>query len=171
MFKNPIFFNGRISKKEYAISYLISSIMLLIIAILVKVFTHEGKLNDLYFYIFSFPVGWFLIAQGVKRCHDTGRSGAFLWIPFFAFILIFLEKDNVYNIYGPDPESAGLLTQESFEEHVKDGYCIIYEDEIFGPYDIETMKKMKSVGTITAETMVSFGVNGEWNKLKEFNEI
>ena len=29
------------------------------------------------------PIMWFLLAQGAKRCHDTGRSGWWQLIPMF----------------------------------------------------------------------------------------
>ncbi|MGB7529116.1 DUF805 domain-containing protein [Sphingobacterium cellulitidis] len=43
---------------------------------------------------------WISLSQGTKRCHDVGRSGWFLLIPFYIFYLIFAEGQRFDNKYG-----------------------------------------------------------------------
>jgi uncharacterized membrane protein YhaH (DUF805 family) len=44
-----------------------------------------------------------LIAAGVRRMHDVGKSGWFLLIPFYNLYLLAIEGDHGPNEYGPDP--------------------------------------------------------------------
>jgi uncharacterized membrane protein YhaH (DUF805 family) len=45
------------------------------------------------------------LAVGVRRMHDVGKSGLFLLIPFYNFILSVTEGDIGDNRYGPDPKT------------------------------------------------------------------
>ena len=50
------------------------------------------------------------IAAGVRRMHDTGKSGWYLLIPIYNLILACTRGDEGANEYGPDPiaeEEAG----------------------------------------------------------------
>ena len=53
------------------------------------------------------------LAVGVRRCHDTGRSGWWLLIvlvpcigPLWLLILLALPSDVYDNQYGPNPNGA-----------------------------------------------------------------
>jgi uncharacterized membrane protein YhaH (DUF805 family) len=47
------------------------------------------------------------IACGIRRMHDTGKSGWFLLIPFYNLILACTEGDSGPNEYGTDPKGGG----------------------------------------------------------------
>lgn len=103
MFKNPFSFKGRIRRQEYIITVLI----LFIIRIIINLNDHAGNINDnsiffwMLFYVFF---SWFGIAQGVKRCHDIGKSGLWILVPFYSLWLLFAEGNVGFNEYGEDPK-------------------------------------------------------------------
>lgn len=43
---------------------------------------------------------WFLYAQCAKRCHDLGKSGAWMFVPFWNVLLFFAEGEKQNNQYG-----------------------------------------------------------------------
>ncbi|MES2826715.1 MAG: DUF805 domain-containing protein [Bacteroidota bacterium] len=55
------------------------------------------------------PVIWFLIAQGTKRCHDRSVNGAWQFIPFYGWVLLFGESDPGDNEYGPNPKGIAYV--------------------------------------------------------------
>ena len=47
---------------------------------------------------------WYIwIAQAVKRSHDIGHSGWWIWIPFYIVWLLFARGDEGENEYGEAP--------------------------------------------------------------------
>jgi len=55
-------------------------------------------------YIYTLAVFIPSIAVGVRRMHDVGKSGWFLLIPIYNFILAVSEGEKGDNKYGPDPK-------------------------------------------------------------------
>jgi uncharacterized membrane protein YhaH (DUF805 family) len=47
------------------------------------------------------------IAVAVRRVHDQDKSGWFILIPIYGFILMFIEGTRGPNRFGPDPKGAG----------------------------------------------------------------
>lgn len=90
MFKHPFSYRGKIGRKEYALSILFMFIITYPIPIILANYPEYGY----YPLIAFFPVLLFLLAQSVKRSHDTGRSGWYVLIPFFIFVLLF-EKGHL----------------------------------------------------------------------------
>jgi uncharacterized membrane protein YhaH (DUF805 family) len=46
------------------------------------------------------------IAVAVRRAHDQDKSGWFILIPIYGFIMMFLEGTRGPNRFGPDPKGA-----------------------------------------------------------------
>jgi len=46
------------------------------------------------------------IAVGVRRMHDTGRSGWWIIFPFVNLVLLCLDSQPGANEYGPNPKTA-----------------------------------------------------------------
>ncbi|ULT28415.1 DUF805 domain-containing protein [Sphingobacterium sp. E70] len=101
-------FNGRARRKEYWMFFLANVIIGVVFGIL-------GQIASLFSYI-SYLVSLALLipgiaAVGVRRLHDTNKSGWFLLlglIPLVNLYLIYLmviEGDKGPNQYGPDPKA------------------------------------------------------------------
>ena len=95
MFKKPFSFKGRIGRTEYAISYIVFTTFYFTVGTIVES-NDMGSLLGL----LIIPVMWFLLAQGAKRCHDTGRNGWWQLIPMFWIILLIAKGDIRDNRYG-----------------------------------------------------------------------
>jgi uncharacterized membrane protein YhaH (DUF805 family) len=101
-------FAGRARRKEYWMFTLVSVIISLVLAILDNVLT-IGVLGLLYSLAVLLPS----LAVGVRRLHDTGRSGWWLLISLIPLIgaivlVVFFATDGEPqpNAYGPDPKAV-----------------------------------------------------------------
>jgi uncharacterized membrane protein YhaH (DUF805 family) len=112
MFKHPFSFEGRIGRKEYAITFgVYYAFYLTVDELLTEDYT-------LFLMLLFIPAFWILIAQGSKRCHDLGKGGGWQLIPFYFFCLLFQKGAPLANEYGlPD-------------SHPKDGIVSSLEEEI-----------------------------------------
>lgn len=109
MFRAPFSFKGRIRRLEYGLSILIGYLSLLSLAFvmgLIANYTGIEYLNS-FIILFIIPFYWFLLSQGVKRCHDRGNSGWYILIPFYGLLMLFGESDFGNNAYGPNPKGIG----------------------------------------------------------------
>lgn len=105
--KNYVGFQGRARRKEYWMFVLFNLIIGLVLGFV------EGMLNLSQVLSTIYTIAVFLpsLAVGVRRLHDTGRSGLWLLISFIPLIglivlLVFFcedSKDNE-NQYGPNPK-------------------------------------------------------------------
>lgn len=92
-FQNYANFNGRASRAEYWWFYLF-----VLITSLIPIVGLIASLATL------IPI----IAAGVRRMHDVGKSGWFLLIPIYNLILACTEGQKGDNEYGADPYGGGL---------------------------------------------------------------
>ena len=99
MFQNAFLIGGIIGRTEYGISLIIYVIITLVIRNIA-----EESTNAKYIFIFYLPALWFVWAQSIKRCQDTGKSGWWLLIPFYVLWLLFKEGDPGANQYGENPK-------------------------------------------------------------------
>jgi len=60
------------------------------------------------------------IAVGVRRMHDTGRSGWHMIIPIYNFVLALTAGVPGDNHYGPDPKGDGKPKVQNLHEHQHD---------------------------------------------------
>lgn len=100
-------FKGRARRKEYWMFYLISTLISIVLAIVDQVFdltfgaASSGVIGTLYSLGILVPT----IAVGVRRLHDSGKSGWFLLIPFYNFYLLVIDGEPGENEYGPNPKN------------------------------------------------------------------
>lgn len=119
MFQNPFSFYGRIRRLEYGLSLIIVQVFFLIYNVLVQLFITSD--NYILFLLLLIPVYWFLLAQGIKRCHDRGNSGWYVLIPFYGLWLIFADGEYGENWYGPNPKGLGNVDAEDIIENLGQG--------------------------------------------------
>lgn len=100
MFNNPFSFKGRIRRQEYLLSLFFYCAIYFSAAYLTRG-TEYGKL--IFWSLFLF-LGYVLLAQGAKRCHDIGNNGWYQIIPFYFFWLIIEDGVPKTNKYGPNPK-------------------------------------------------------------------
>lgn len=105
MFKKLFSFEGRIGRAEYFYSYAATWAILLGLHIA----TLAIRWGIVVVFAGCIPLCWFMLAQGVKRCHDTGNSGWLQIIPGFFFWMLFAAGDAGDNKYGPSPNRTAEL--------------------------------------------------------------
>lgn len=107
--KNFATFQGRARRQAYWLFILINIGVSLVVGIIDGVLATGGMLSGLYSLAVLLPS----IAIAVRRLHDTGRSGWWLFIALVPLIgavvlLIFFIGDSQpgENKYGPNPKAA-----------------------------------------------------------------
>jgi uncharacterized membrane protein YhaH (DUF805 family) len=93
-------FSGRARRKEYWYFTLFSTLIAMSLAIIDFALGEMGILSDLY----SLGVLLPSIALGVRRMHDTGRSGWWLLLPLVNLLFLCFDGDDGPNKYGEDPK-------------------------------------------------------------------
>jgi len=113
--KNYAVFSGRASRKEYWMFVLFNIIFLIVAVILDNVFgtAIEGIGYGLFYILYSLAILVPALAVMVRRLHDIGKSGWFVFIslipiigPFWLLILLVTDSNPEENQYGPNPKEA-----------------------------------------------------------------
>ena len=116
MFKAPFSFKGRISRKEYVITFLISLAYYIILrAYLIDyIFESFENVNTAFLvYVLAFvPLIFFNLTQGVKRCHDCGKSGWYMLIPFYEFYLLGADGEFTDNKWGKTLRKSAIAPKQ-----------------------------------------------------------
>lgn len=96
-------FEGRARRKEYWMFVLFNALISIAIGfvdILILDKPDGLNLSNIYSLALLLPT----LAVGVRRMHDLDKSGWYLLIPFYNFILSVTEGDTGTNEYGDDPK-------------------------------------------------------------------
>lgn len=101
--KNYANFNGRARRKEYWMFFLINILISFGLAGVGGIFELE-ILSTIYTFAVLIPS----IAVAVRRMHDVDKSGWFILIPIYNFILGVTEGTKGSNQYGNDPKQEDL---------------------------------------------------------------
>jgi uncharacterized membrane protein YhaH (DUF805 family) len=106
--RNYANFEGRARRSEYwyyTLFYYLFSIPLSFIDMAME--SEVGMLGLI------FALGMIVpsIAVGVRRMHDTGRSGWYLLIPIYNLVLACTNGDTGTNEYGPDPKGDAIIDE------------------------------------------------------------
>lgn len=98
--QNYATFSGRARRKEYWMFVLFNIIVSFVFGFVCGLIGIP-ELANLYTLAVLLPS----IAVGVRRMHDVGKSGWFLLIPIYNFILAVTEGEKGENQYGADPKT------------------------------------------------------------------
>lgn len=100
-------FNGRARRKEYWMFALFNIIFSYGLGILSGILVGVTEIVAFAFLSTIYTLGILIpsLAVGVRRMHDVGKSGWYILIPIYNFILSLTDGENGANQYGPDPKS------------------------------------------------------------------
>lgn len=108
--KNYAVFQGRARRKEYWMFYLFNAIIILILSILENLANIDKLITGIYGLFVFLPN----LAVGVRRLHDSGKSGWWILIGLIPIIgtiilIIFLclDSEEGENRFGPNPKGFG----------------------------------------------------------------
>lgn len=108
VFKKYADFKGRARRKEYWMFMLFHIIIMY--ALLFGMMAAPSLMYLFLIYIFgSLVPSW---AVAVRRMHDTGKSGWYMLIPIYSFILACTNGEEGKNEYGDDPKNPGDAIEE-----------------------------------------------------------
>lgn len=98
--QNYATFSGRARRSEYWYFVLFNVIITIALGF-IGVMMGISMLSNIYSLAILVPS----IAVGVRRGHDVGKSGWFILIPIYSFILACTEGVKGENEYGVDPKT------------------------------------------------------------------
>jgi len=96
--KNYAVFNGRATRREYWLFFLISMGVAFVMGFIDGFFETGGVLQGLYNLALLVPS----IAVGVRRMHDTDRSGWWLLLPIVNLVFLAQDSQPGPNRFGPN---------------------------------------------------------------------
>jgi uncharacterized membrane protein YhaH (DUF805 family) len=96
-------FKGRAGRKEYWLFFLFN----IIISISLSLLASEYKYSILPLVYLAYMALLLIpsIAVAVRRMHDVGKSGWFILVPIYNFILAITNGETGENQYGQDPKT------------------------------------------------------------------
>lgn len=101
----PFSFKGRIGRVQLILSYVMGFVAWFASFLLFDIEHSDGNGGViLLFLACTVAFFWFLYAQCAKRCHDLGKSGAWMFVPFWNILLFFAEGEKGGNQYGQGTE-------------------------------------------------------------------
>jgi len=109
--KNYATFSGRARRKEYWMFFLFNFIVELLIGFgtgfMGSVLGAGTTIANVVSIVYSLAILIPSIAVGVRRMHDTGRSGWWIILPLVNLVFLCLDSQPGVNEYGPSPKMAG----------------------------------------------------------------
>ena len=97
----PFSFKGRIGRLQLILSYVVGFVAWFASSLLFDIEHSDGNGGVILLFLACTAVFfWFLYAQCAKRCHDLGKSGAWMFVPFWNVLLFFAEGEEQDNQYG-----------------------------------------------------------------------
>lgn len=90
-------FSGRARRKEYWMFMLFNVLIAIAIGAIEGAFRSKGMISNLYSLAMFVPG----IAVGVRRLHDTNRSGWWLLLPIVNLVFLCLDSQREANRFGP----------------------------------------------------------------------
>ena len=104
MLKKYATFQGRARRKEYWLFLLVSTLISLAIAVVEALAGDSQILINIYNWGLLLPT----IAVGVRRLHDSDRSGWWLLLPIVNLIFLIQDGTPGDNRFGPNPKATSV---------------------------------------------------------------
>jgi len=101
-------FHGRAHRKEYWMFILVHTIIYLGLVFIEVLFFGSGQEDPILPAIYSVGVLLPILAAGVRRLHDTDRSGWWLIVPLVNFVFLVQKGTGGDNRFGPDPNKVAV---------------------------------------------------------------
>ena len=130
--KNYAVFSGRARRKEYWMFTLFNIIFIILVSLLDSIlfktaFDGFGPLYVIYFLAIFIPG----LAVGIRRLHDVGKSGWWIFIilipligAVWLLVLLLLDSQPGENKYGPNPKENHDMQNNQFAPDEKTcPYC------------------------------------------------
>lgn len=109
-------FSGRARRKEYWMFFLFYMIFYFVFSFLGGLLGTVGVAIMIIYYLATL-VPFFAVTA--RRMHDVGKSGWYMFIPIYSFILAVTEGDKGENKYGGDPKSQEPeMDTETLDAHL-----------------------------------------------------
>lgn len=108
-------FSGRASRSEFWFFVLFNIIVSIILGIVDGIAQTNGLIGNIYSLAVLLPS----LAVGIRRIHDSGKSGWFILVPFYNLYLYIIDGTHGENKYGPRPTATAPkmdMAEEKKEE-------------------------------------------------------
>ncbi len=108
-------FTGRARRSEYwyfLLFYLLIIFALTILDVMTGMYdaaSGRGLTSSIFMLVSIVPS----ISVNIRRMHDIGKSGWYMLIPIYSFILACKDGDKGPNEYGPDPKDEEASTSSA----------------------------------------------------------
>ncbi len=100
-FKRYFEVSGRSRRKEYW-RFRLLQIIITVIAQIIALTSNSFLI--LLCFLLTLPILIPSITVTIRRLHDVGKSGWFMFIPIYGEILLFFNSEQGLNQYGPNPK-------------------------------------------------------------------
>ena len=123
----------RARRKEYWMFFLFNCIIAFVLGFIEGMFRNlgigHGSLNipgdpKILSFIYSLAVLVPGIAVGVRRMHDTGRSGWWLLLPIVNIVFLCQDSQPGENQYGPNPKAEGQYPKSNVIQKEEGGMVV-----------------------------------------------
>lgn len=134
----PFSFKGRIGRVQLILSYVVGFVAWFASSLLLDIEHFDGNGGVILLFLACTAVFfWFLYAQCAKRCHDLGKSGAWMFVPFWNILLFFAEGEKKDNQYGQGTEvksdNTALIVQSLLILSLGGPYILMNMDKVNMP--------------------------------------
>ncbi|WP_162179230.1 DUF805 domain-containing protein [Chromobacterium haemolyticum] len=106
--KNFANFNGRARRKEFWYYTLFSGVAIMLISLVSQAIALSAlasqEIGGVITLFICLPLYFASFSAFIRRLHDVGRSGWWVWVPIVPFVFAFFDSEAGTNQYGPSPK-------------------------------------------------------------------